>query len=326
MFFSKNKKKVDSRARFLNSRFKNRLREARGYKRRARALPQTKWGIFLSRIGLGSWLARFLTLLVLIFLVYIAYIPNFLFIQNINITGLDETAKPGVMAAVNSFLKKQLPWPQKNLLLLSTGGLEEYLLKNQRDVLEVRKISKRFPNPLTLAFAPRVDSFFLQTPLYNYIVSNDGLVTGLPNQDASSTLPAALGLIKLNSSPNLGFGQQALDREKANFLLELGRSLPDIAKSPIDYLEMSDLETPDLTLYSQSGFKIFFDFHSDANETLNRLKVLFSQFTDANFNRLSYVDMRFEGKGYICYKDAACVNDINSQKNPATTTPESLPN
>lgn len=320
MFFRKNKK-IDSRVRFQNSRFKNRLQQARGYKRNVKILPQTDWGIFLSKIGLGSWLARSLTLLVLLFLVYLVYIPNFLFIKHLNITGLSEAAKPDVITSINSFLRKQLPSPQKNLVLLSKAGLEEYLLKNNRDILKVNKISKKFPDTLNLDLSPRLDEFILETSTYTYIISNDGLVTGQPDTRSSSTLPGTGGLIKLSSAANLGFGQQALTQEKVNFLSELAHSLPKIAKSPISYFQITDLQTPDLTVYAENGFRVLFDFNSDVNETLSQLKVLFTQFSDAGFKKLAYVDMRFAGKGYICNKDAPCVNDINLQNNRATTTP-----
>ncbi len=326
--FSRNKKKINSRVRFQSSRFRYQLKQARGYKRPSRSLPETDFGILLAKIGLGSWQARFFSLVVLLFLVYIAYIPNFLFIKHINVTGGDQTARSSLEASINSFLEKNLPLPQKNLALLSKNRLKEYLLKNNSHVLKINSVDKQFPSTLNVEITPRVDEFIIQNGTSEYSVSNDGLVTGEVYGTASASLPTALGLIKLSGGESLAWGQQALTEGKPEFLNKLRKRLPEAGRSAVDYYEIEKLATPDLAVYLKNGLKVLFDFTSNSDKTLDRLKLLLSQFSDSDLKRLFYADMRFEDRGYLCYKGTPCVKDINLSNASAmpTSTPDNLPN
>src|ERR1700722_470887 len=80
--FNKNKKQK-SKIRFQQHSFKNKLNEARNYKRPVRKLPEKNWEIFLHSIGFGSWWSRILAVLAVALVVYVVYIPNFLDIKNI---------------------------------------------------------------------------------------------------------------------------------------------------------------------------------------------------------------------------------------------------
>jgi len=315
----------DSRIRFQNTRFKHRLSEARGYKRPVRSKPTGAGEIFLSKIGLGSWLSRLLTLLVFLLLIYLVFIPNIFFIKHIAVNGAQTTDKPAIEALVNSYLSKKLPWPQKNLVLLSKTGLKNFLLRNDQKILSVDSVDKKFPSTLVLGVTPTVDQFIIQTASSTYFsVSSDGLVTSEVSLNASGTLPGALAFIKLDNKDGLVIGNKAFSQTGIDFLKQAQNQLPGIAKSAIDYYELSGLRTPDLTVYFKGGFKIMLGLNSDAAQILNRLKLLFSQFADSDIKKLYYVDMRFGNNGYVCYKGTACVQDTNLPA--ASTTPTNLSN
>jgi len=317
--FNKNKKKLDSKIRWQNPRFKQRLQTARAYKRTGNRRPKSDWEKFFSRIGLGSWVSKILTLAVLFLFTYLVYIPNLFFVKQINILGAANQAS--VQTTINSFLDKKIPWPQKNLVLMSESALQSFLLEHNQNVLKVNKITKKFPSTLIVEISPRVDSFVVQTPKTAYSISNDGLATNILVPNASGTLPSGLILIKLEANPDLTLGQSALSQSQINFINGLQSQLENIVKSPVSYYEMPNLQTPDLTAHLKAGFTIMFDLSSDLNKTLAGLKLLFSQYSDADIQNLSYVDMRFEGTGYVCKKGAPCVQDTTVPNNNATTTP-----
>ena len=319
--FNQNKKKINSRVRFQNASFKQRLQAHRGYKRQSRALPDTDWAVFLSKIGLGTWLARILTLLVLFLLIYIVYIPNFLFIKQINITGVSGNELVSVQNSVNAYLGKTLPWPQKNLILLSKPKLSEFLLSNNKKILKIDSVNKKLPATLNITIEPRLDLLSLQTPLATYSVSNDGLVTNELIANASGTLPTLPILIKLNSAESIIVGHTILPQSKIDFINSINGRLPSIVKSSIIDFQISDLETPDLTVNFQNNFRVIFDSSLDLNKTLSRLALLTSQYADADFKKLDYIDMRFEGRGYVCSKGNPCIKDISLPNNASTTQP-----
>ncbi len=316
--FNKNKRKIDSRIRFQNSRFKQRLREARGYKRPVRSRPLGAGEIFLFKIGLGSWFSRLITLLVFLLLIYLVFIPNVFFVKHIIINDTHTDDKPTIETLVNSYLSKKLPWPQKNLVLLSKAGLKNFLLENDQKILNINSINKRFPSTLVLDITPRVDQFVIQTASSTgFSVSGDGLITSEVSLNASGTLPNGLTSIKLDNSEGLIIGHQAFSQTEVDFLNQMQTQLAGIAKLPVAYYELSGLQIPDLTVYFKNGFKIMLSLDSDVAQTLGHLKLLFSQFADSDINKLFYIDMRFGNNGYVCYKGTACVQDINL---PASST------
>lgn len=315
-------KKVDSKIRFQNSRFKHRLSEARGYKRQIRNKPSAKGELFLSKIGLGSWLSRFSTLLVFFVLIYLTFIPNFFFVKNITINGEQSGDKSTTETLINSYLSKELPWPQKNLVLLSKNGLKNFLLKNDQKILDVTAVNKKLPSTLIVNLVPRVDQFLIQTASStNFSVADDGVATAEIFPDASDTLPTGLTEVKLDDSEGLIIGNKAFNQNQLNFLNQTQSQLSTIVKSPIDSYELASLQAPDFTVYLKSGFKLLFSFNSDSGQVLNRLKLLFPQFADSDVKKLYYVDMRFGNNGYVCFKATACVQNIILPNAPASTTP-----
>lgn len=315
--FNKNKRKTNYKIRFQNLNFKRRLEQQRSYKRSPRALPQTAWGIFLVKIGLGSWVSMFGVLLIFLLLIYIVFVPNVFFIKQVRITGADGQNLASIETSINSFLNKKIPWQQKNLLLLSKNNLNNYLIKNNQKVLKVNKITKDFPSTLILDIDVRLDKFAIQTSASFFSVSNDGLVTSVVEPNASGTLPSNLILIKLNKAESLTVGHAALPEKNADFILKLQYQMPGLLRFETDYYQLTNLQSPDLIVHFKNDFKILFDLNSDFNKSFGRLKLLFSQFSDADIKNLQYVDMRFEDRGYVCAKDAPCIRDSKS----ASSTP-----
>lgn len=322
--FSQNKKKTDSRVRWQNPRFKSRLVAQRSYKRPTRHLPETAAAVFLSKIGLGTWWARGLTALGFFILVYLVFIPNFLFIKHINIAGAADLAS--VQNSVNAYLEKKLPWPQQNLVLLSKAGLADYLLKNNPKVLKVNKITKKLPNTLAVDITARTDEFLLKTQTSAYSISNDGQVTNQLISDASATLPSGLVLIKLDSEPSLTLGQQALALGSIKAIQTLLSQLPEAAKAYVDFFGIEDLQAQDISAYLKTGLKIIFSSDSNLQTALTRLGVLISQFSDQDKAKLFYIDMRSVDKAYVCQKGAPCVKDINLPSQAATSTQNNISN
>ena len=324
--FNKNKRKTDSKIRYRTSHFSRKLESARGYKRVVRQRPKNSWEVFFASVGLATWQSKVITAAIFFLLIYIVYIPNFLFIKQVTVNGSDSSANGVVKTLTDSYLGKKLPWPQRNLLLLSKGKLASYLLDNTQKVLSVDTVSKKFPNRLTVSVTPRLDSFLIETASSTlFTVSNDGLITGVSILDASSTLPNLSFLIKLDSGENLITGQQALSLADIAFLNQVRERLPGIIKSEIDYYEMAEIPDESVTVYTKSGYKILFDLNSDPGQSLDRLNLLLSQFSATDAKKIYYIDMRFKDKGYVCNKGTLCVQNVVLPTSSATSTSTSTP-
>ncbi|MFA5990769.1 MAG: hypothetical protein WC794_00790 [Candidatus Doudnabacteria bacterium] len=325
--FNSNKKKLDSRVRFQNQGFQKQLDKQRNYKRGKRTFPQTDWGVFLSKIGLSSIKTRLFVLTILFLLVYLVYIPNFLFIKIIQINGIAQPKRAEVQKVVESYLSQKLPWPQKNLILLSTTGLENYVLKNNQSILKIDKITKSYFNTLIINVTPRQDTFVIESKNGSFGVANDGLITKIIYTDSSATttLPSALVLIKLTSDESLYVGQHVLSSETASSLKQFFDQFPEIIKTPVSYFEINSLNEADITAITKNKFQIKFNIKTDPLELIRRLKLLVSQFSDTEIASLEYIDMRYEDRGYVCHKNQPCVAEVKlPSQNTASSSPENL--
>ena len=113
--FNRNKHKIDPRIRYRNSKFSRKLESARGYKRVIRQRPKSSWEVFLANVGLTSWQSKVITGAVFFLLIYLVYIPNFLFIKQVTVNGSDQPTNAVVKSLTDSYLDKKLPWPQRSL-------------------------------------------------------------------------------------------------------------------------------------------------------------------------------------------------------------------
>jgi len=300
--------KIDSKIRFHHQGFKKRLQEARYYKRSARTLPEGKWGSFLFKIGLGSWPAKFLATCLALFTIYLIYIPNFLFVKTLRIENVEGEYKVEAEKTLNAYFNKNFFWPQKNLLLLSKVSLKNYLEKNSAKISAVKTIQKDFPSTLILNLEPRVDQYLLtaEDTRYQYIISNDGLVVASLLEAQSTSSLNKLLKISVKRMEEPANGQRILDDRLISAISLISQNLQTQTNLELDSFELFGLTEPDLTVNTKNGFKILFDVKLDAKEILERLRLLLGQISEADKQRLYYLDMRIVNRGYVCYKNTAC--------------------
>lgn len=312
----------NSKIRFQNVVFKKRLNQARGYKRAVRRLPDKDWEIWLSKIGLGSIKIRVTVLAVLFALVYLVYIPNFFFIKHIQINGVKPQDAQQISTDISFFFKSGHFWPQKNLLLLSAEDLKKYLTGADKTILAVDKITKKFPNSLTIDIRPRFDKFLIQMKDGSqFIASNDGVILRQipPSEIASSSPVASQIVIKFSQAQAPGQNQFYLSQNLVNLINQLSLRLPGIINNAVTGFEMTTPDDSDLTVTTDGGYRLLFDVKAPPDDTLGHLSLLINNLPAGNIKNLSYVDMRFQNKSYVCEKKSPC--DGPAVLPQATTTP-----
>ncbi|MCL5667211.1 MAG: hypothetical protein M1383_05590 [Patescibacteria group bacterium] len=306
MFFYKNKThKHDSRIRFQNRTFRRELEKARSHKREGKKIPDRRWEIFLAKIGLGSVTSKIILFSAIALAVYVIYIPNWLYIKQVNILGAKQGDEGNIARLAGVYLQSHKIWPQKNMLLLNGKNLAEFLSQQDQNIIKVEKIEKKYRGVVNIFVQPRRETYLLIANSAEYGVSNDGRIISSHFREPSST-PA--GLIPLKISDNEGFnaGQKIFTESFMQALNAISSGLPAAANSQLDYFEMANLQSLDLNAYLKSGYKLVFDVDSDATASLENLKIILNNTSQSDKNNLKYVDLRLKDKGYVCLKTAPC--------------------
>ena len=315
-----------NKIKFQNPNFRKKLEDARGYRRAPKKIPQGKWGIFSAAVGLGSLRSKIYLALAIVFVLYFAYFPNFLFVKNLQISGLSEEGKIQAEKNTRDFLAKRWPVPQGNLLLLSKQKLADYLLKKNFGISQIVSIEKDFPSTLHIILSERFDKFLLQTPKSAYVAANDGkTVRQLNATEVLATDSPFSSLIPISLETETVFyeNQSAFEASyirNLNLLLDLLRGTLNSETQRV-YIESP--ESPEIKIKNQYGWTWFFDINSDLNKTVAQAALLLKDIGQARIHSIKYIDMRIKDRGFVCYIDAACANVQSAQLKEATTTVES---
>ncbi len=310
MMFSKNKK-TDSKIRFQQTGFRQRLQSARAYKRQGLKNPGTA----------KLWL-KLLAAVLAIGLLYLVYVPNFLTIKNIRVSGIGTDGQTQISELVNNYFKAKPLAAQSNWLFLSTKGLTQYISQRDNDITAVGTVKKKFPGTINISVTSRITAFKITTPLQQLLISNDGLVrqdiTGL----GTSTVPQTAGLINLTvgDASSTIVGDKYLPDSLMSAINQLQNLTQNQLKLTVDHFEIPNLQATDLSEYVTLGFKLMFETTTDVGQAVNQAQLILNSLAASQQKNLYYLDMRFGGKAYVCYQNTACVQNVPITQT-ATTTP-----
>ncbi len=303
------KPKLNPKIRFQKSEFRRQLQSARGYKRN-RSFEALKK--FIN--GLGHWLWMTPIVFAAAAVIYLLYIPNFLFIKTIDINGLSPEQRQETVNIINSYLSSRPLLNQKNILLLSKKGLSEYILDHNSDVLQILQIKKSFPNAVVINAQPRIIEFLLKSPTQQILVSNDGYaqqdIPIFASSTASSTLsqfPSAT-LINTNSTTTIDVGSKVFTSNIINAIIQLKSQTSAKLHLSVDYFFINEFDSAYLTEHLNAGFDIKIDTSTDIGKTLDQIQLILNNAQDSQRKNLYYIDMRYQDRGFVCLKGSSCAN------------------
>jgi hypothetical protein len=238
MFFKKKKPKIDSKVRFQNRQFNQKLQEARTFKRTVKPIPEGEFNKFLRRVGLGSRWTQSLVVLVLLGLIYLVYAPNFLSLQKITVVGLTDAQRHEAESAIqNSINHTPFYNPQRNLVFLSKNRLTAAILPIS-GVESIQGIHRNFKDKsVTIEVKPKHEQFLVRSATAVYDVFNDGTLKGLAGIDGN----AWVGIInpsmaKIDLPANIPQPSGAFFTKTAvTYLTETQTALKGITGSPLAY-------------------------------------------------------------------------------------------
>ncbi len=310
--------KVDPKIRFQKSGFRRNLEEARNYKRQTKKIPETSLGIFLNTVGLGTIWAKIFFALILVFIVYLVFFPNWFTIKTVSYTSKTDKAKNEVETIINELLKTKTPYPKNNWLLLSKKAVLNDIL--QHDLISVKNIivKKNFPNKLTLEIETREPKFVLENANTFYILGEDGFV-----MEASNSTNTDISLLKINLK------EKEEIKVKDNFIyaqksLELFNFFKDVLKNPSLNMNLKSIKIPELTVNTQNGYNAIFNLNNDTQAALKQLQLLLSHLEPSQKATLKYIDLTAKDKAFVCYQNTPCAQELQIPLDNASSTPINL--
>lgn len=358
----KNKKKLSSKVKYQSSRFKNKLARARTYQRHPGGWSKFVRQLRSLRWSFRGWLLVVFACVFVCSALYVVFYPNWFFVRGVAVVGARVALEQELQGQISRYLtQRRFFIPHKNLLFLSTEDLRAYVLAVNPDVWRIEEVRKRWPHSLIVRVVPRDPAFTVTTGEGVWLVSNDGLT--LPGtSEPVNTLPiTAVGLKnpELGKSYFSGNLLTTLMAVKKDFAALTGLPNPTQAvlkpvildtyvqgalgasntTSPatqsVGAIEsqsskpvVSDLMPEEVLVQvpgsgQVSAFGVLLQVAGNFDEVFRQLQVLISKQSPDRLQHLSYIDMRFPGKAFICLQNTPCAQAVGTT--PSMPTPTQQP-
>lgn len=338
----RNKKKLPSKVKYQSTQFRTKLARARTYQRNSGGLSKYVRYFRSKHWSFRAWLLVFSAVGLFIFLVYLVFYPNWLYIREVKIVGARTALEQELHGQIDRYLDQRTFFvPHKNLLFLSPHDLQSYLLAVNPGVWRVDEVKKQWPHALTVQIVPRDPAFTVITQEGTWLVSNDGLTLPSTTQQTNTLVITAKGL----KAPELGkvylSGNllSTLTAVKKSFAALTGLPSPtqvvlkpvvldarlsptpgtvpaatgsvlapvaDLGISTTTDLMPEEVEVVVPASGSVSGFSVLLQTASTFDDVFRQLQVLLSKQAPDRLQHLAYIDMRFSGKAFICLQNTPC--------------------
>jgi hypothetical protein len=357
MFNRKSKPKLDAKTRFQHTQFTKKLEEQKHYKRTLRQVPDGRGARFFAGLGLQSWWSRIGIVLGIGLLVYIVWIPNPLFVQSVVVQGVSGQLQSQIEVDAQEYLNSGATGvPQKNMLFLNTEDLQHYLIKDNPLLLRVVSIEKKFFGKVVITAIAKTERYVVGTEKGVYVLYNDASFSREFSDDASRFAAALPGLVKvrINAPIVLSAVGPSIDLKNLKAIEIIQQRFEEKTKNSIDYFEIPvaingltvtpSVETTtttesllpaeepkDLVINQQEvvviarrpagnsrpTFKVVLDTAGDVPDLLDRLGILFANMAPERYQTLSYVDLRFKERAFICLVNTPCVQALTPLPSPS---------
>ncbi len=180
----------------------------------------------------------------------------------------------------------------QNLITFNRGGLEKKILAIP-GIKSVR-ISKKYPDALSLVVAEREPAFVWQVLDHRYLVDESGMIWG-NFEDKFRDTPVVIDTKNIPTE----IGKKPVPPSFATFVMDLKKDFETITGAKMVKLEVVDT-TSELKAYSNSSWYAYFDTTRTAKNELINLARVVEEARRSGKRSLEYIDLRIDNK--IFYK------------------------
>lgn len=280
--FGKNKNK-----RYLPIDYYRKKLENPFFKRKDRIIPLT---------GLKAKLTIIFIVLFLAFTFWSLFISSFWKIEEISITGLDQTITEEIREVIAAQMnaKKFTLWSQKNLLFFKEEKLRETLKGEYR--FQKIIIKKKWPNKLAIEIAEKpLACVWIEGEKYYYADTDGYIVQEINPLDLKDK---KYPLVSNESGERIFDSKIPAD---PTYILAASLLYEKIAAKTIEIAVdrfIVDDEIDTIKMLTTNGLKISFNTKGDLERQLDRLYILKTQKLKDEFASKTKIDLRFGDKIY----------------------------
>ncbi len=324
-----NRNFMDTR-RFNNPSYKRQINAVRHYRRNVVPRPESALGRIFGAIGLGSVFRKICAALVLFLAIYLVYFAKFLQITQAQISGADQKQEAQISSRLADYERTfNFIFPQKNILFFSSKGFSKYLLGSDVSISSVAGIRRKPFHSLSITVVQKVPAFVLQSNGNFFILNSDGsLGMELPPGDPQiSAYPKVID----TAAETVSAGEKFLPQNEFGFLSYMRENFQKDLRTAVDHFEIPGKNSGYLTLYLQTGARIYFNSADDPQIYMQKLLGLWNSLSADQQKNLAYFDLRFNPDAYGCFLGSACAVSAapqlpQGQQNGAQTqSPDTTP-
>lgn len=253
------------------------------------------WGRFFYRVALISFFGV---------IVYSLFFAGFLSINQIGITGISELDEKNVLNVVNSEISgKYLKIIDKNNLLLANSHSIENILKSRFIKIESAKMTKKFPNTISIDIKERETAMVLCSNDDCYLIDWRGIAYSKIDYSLPEIRDNRLVVLRDLSNKAVNAGEIIFTKSYLEHIVRIEEKV----KSEIDVNMEKRYETPsrvsaDIRGTTQEGWRIFFSGNIDLQKEADMLRIVLDEKIGDKRKDLEYVDLRSENKVYFKFK------------------------
>lgn len=329
------RKRLDSRSRFQHANFTRKLQQARNYKRTSRPRPEDRLQAGLQKIGLASLATQILLAMLLVFVCYVFYVPNPLFVTKVAFEGMSIQHQTAAENAVKKFLKQQ-PWyvPSYNMLFIDQDDLAGFVAKEVPVISRITQVDKNWKDrSVRIKIVEKYERYLVIRPEDRLVLYNDGSVAGtLKKIDSDIPESGAVVTVIVNDEKKVDTATQYFDNTILAFIEQVAVFFPEQTGQNFSYFkaflsdEEKEKEEEFAKLWNKAALeavlvkkieagrsnpaimRIVMEPGMDIGSAAQRLKLLLEQTPIERYRGILYVDMRLQNRAYLCLINTPCAD------------------
>lgn len=251
MFFNKKKPKLDAKVRFQHKQFTTKLGSARSYRRTTVAVPESNFQKWLAKVGLGSRWSQIGVGLFVLAILYLAYLPNFLTLKEIKITGLSETQTHDLESKVRDQIADSKFYSAQNNLFLFNTQLVQRAAAQLTSIDSIKSVKKNYKtHTLEVVAESKYEKYLTATPDKVFDLYNDGTFkseSGIKRSDWLNIENPSMIKIQLYKTATAQNGQQFFDSNLLKFLTTLNEQLNSLSNLKLAYFSFKETKAEVVT-------------------------------------------------------------------------------